>query len=284
MNIFPTQMSETSNISASRMRWMHLKTPHSQRTKSEEDCLTLNLPMLCRWYAVIIASITVQEDGVNCIAVYSMITHFAVTAREERGESVGKYIVELKKNETLYKAATRESDGTAYVCSAIGTPYTEPDMEQVRKEAYDKGYDDATAEIGSDEQAIAEKAYQKGLSDAWECARKVTQVRKYGGYGDCLEEVFGHHRVPWDVFDYSVSEAIEKIRQYEQEEQFHVGDEFENENGKRFVILKMNGAEIDRYIDKEGKMYCMVVKYKVMRKTGRHFPEIAEVLAKMKES
>lgn len=41
---------------------------------------------------------------------------------------MGKYIVELKKNETLYKAATRESDGTAYVCSAIGTPYTEPDL------------------------------------------------------------------------------------------------------------------------------------------------------------
>lgn len=132
---------------------------------------------------------------------------------------MGKYIVELKKNETLYKAATRESDGTAYVCSAIGTPYTEPDMEQVRKEAYDKGYDDATAEIGSDEQAIAEKAYQKGLSDAWDAARKVTQVREYGGYGDCLEEVFGRHRVPWDVFDYSASEAIEKIRQYEQEKE-----------------------------------------------------------------
>ena len=141
------------------------------------------------------------------------------------------------------------------------TPYTEPDMEQVRKEAY-----------------------EQGLSDAWEAARKVSQVRKYGGYGDCLEEVFGRHRVSWDVFDYSASEAIEKIRQYEQEKQFHVGDEFENENGKRFVILKMDDAEIDRYIDEEGKTYCMTIKYKVMHKTGRHFPEIAEVLQKMKKS
>lgn len=59
---------------------------------------------------------------------------------------MGKYIVELKKNETLYKATTRKSDGTAYVCSAIGTPYTEPDLEKVRKEAYEQGLSDARDE------------------------------------------------------------------------------------------------------------------------------------------
>lgn len=130
-------------------------------------------------------------------------------------------------------------------------PYTEPNIEQVRKEAYDKGYDDATAKIGSDEQAIAEKAYQRGLNDAWEAARKVTQVRKYGGYGDCLEEVFGRHRAPWDVFDYSASEAIEKIRQYEHE--------------KEMDGLRQN---IQTIVDQ-----C-----------GYSLDEIAEVLQKMRES
>ena len=107
-------------------------------------------------------------------------------------------------------------------------PYTEPDMEQVKREAY-----------------------QKGLSDAWDAARKVSQVRKYGGYGDCLEEVFGRHRVPWDVFDYSASEAIEKIRQYEQE--------------KEMDGLRQN---IQTIVDQ-----C-----------GYSLDEIAEVLQKMKES
>ena len=151
------------------------------------------------------------------------------------------------------------------------TPYTEPDLEQVRKEAY-----------------------QQGLSDAWEVARKVTQVRKYGGYGDCLEEVFGRHRVPWDVFDYSASEAIEKIRQYEQEKEEHiqVGDEvirhyksefaegddapsiFLSEEDGYFQCLAFNGRSI------------MIAEYpkNQYRKTGRHFPEIAEVLQKMRES
>lgn len=163
-------------------------------------------------------------------------------------------------------------------------PYTEPDMEQVRKEAYDKGYDDATAKIGSDERAIAEKAYQKGLSDAWEAARKVTQVRKYGGYGDCLEEVFGRHRVPWDVFDYSASEAIEKIWQYEQEkeEQIRVGDEIETPSGLKGYVVNFTDDELVHYVSSEGRFGTMGTS--AVSKTGRHFPEIAEVLAKMKKS
>ena len=83
-----------------------------------------------------------------------------------------KYIVTLADEYALVHKltvpVTINGKHTAWIQTDINlTPYTEPDMEQVRKEAYDKGYDDATAEIGSDEQAIAEKSYQKGLSDAW---------------------------------------------------------------------------------------------------------------------
>ena len=192
---------------------------------------------------------------------------------------MGKYIVELKKNETLYKAATRESDGTAYVCSAIGTPYTAPDLEQVRKAAYQKGYETGYEDGYNEPGKNQHEAYQRGLSDAWDAARKIGNMP----YGE-EENVFGSGGWAFIVKN-TASEAIEKIRQYEQEkEEFHVGDEFENGSGKRFVILKMDGAEIDRYIDEEGKTYCMSQKYKVMRKTGRHFPEIAEVLQKMRET
>lgn len=87
------------------------------------------------------------------------------------------------------------------------TPYTEPDFQQVREEAYaqgyskgftnakvqcniqaekdmrevgerhyQKGYEDATVKISSDEQAIAEKAYQKGLNDAWSFAEHLAYI------------------------------------------------------------------------------------------------------------
>ena len=198
---------------------------------------------------------------------------------------MGKYVIESKfENTRCFLEVACENREPYFFVNRVDslTPYTEPDMGQVRKEAYDKGYDDATAEIGSDEQAIAEKAYQKGLSDAWEAARKVTQVRKYGGYGDCLEEVFGRHRVPWDVFDYSASEAIEKIRQYEQkqEEQIQVGDEVINQN-KTAVVTEITNR-YTRIMYSDGSGYALFAKG--LTKTGRHFPEIAAVLEKMRES
>ena len=124
------------------------------------------------------------------------------------------------------------------------TPYTEDS-------AYAHGYTEAESKYREIRDEMEKQAYQKGLKDAWEAARKVTQVRKYGGYGDCLEEVFGRHRVPWDVFDYSASEAIEKIRQYEQEKE---------KDGLR--------QNIQTIVDQ-----C-----------GYSLDEIAEVLQKMKES
>ena len=161
------------------------------------------------------------------------------------------------------------------------TPYTEDS-------AYAHGYTEAESKYREIRDELEKQAYQKGLKDAWEAARKI------GSNSMCSLKEMGFDFSRCAVADYnpswfvvkncSASECIEKIRKYEQENLFCVGDEFENEGGKRFVITKMDGTEIDRYIDEEGKTYCMIAKYKVIRKTGRHFPEIAEVLAKMKES
>lgn len=166
-----------------------------------------------------------------------------------------KYIIELEEPEMF-------DEQKYYQCSQMPwwavsenivenlTPYTEPDMEQVRKEAYDKGYDDATAEIGSDEQAIAEKAYQRGLADAWEAARKI--CTNWVLPDSVLSEIFGMDKTIDDIMKESTaSEAIEKIRQYEQE--------------KEIDGLRQN---IQTIVDQ-----C-----------GYSLDEIAEVLQKMKES
>lgn len=116
-------------------------------------------------------------------------------------------------------------------------PYTEPNLEQVRKEAYEQG-----RKVG----------IKDGMCEAWETAKKVTYVSKYGGYGDCLDKVFDRHDGDaWDVFDYSPTEAIEKIRQYEKE--------------KEMDGLRQN---IQTIVDE-----C-----------GYSLDEIAEVLQKMKKS
>lgn len=97
------------------------------------------------------------------------------------------------------------------------TPYTEPDLEQVRKEAYEDGYKTAKVQCNiqaeKDLREVGEKHYQKGLSDAWECARKIGNMP----YGE-EEKVFGSGG--WTFIEkHTASEAIEKIRQYEQEQE-----------------------------------------------------------------
>lgn len=51
-----------------------------------------------------------------------------------------KYIIELGRRETAYK--TVDSKGTPLIQLLNPIPYTEPDLEQVRKEAYGEGFRD----------------------------------------------------------------------------------------------------------------------------------------------
>ena len=164
----------------------------------------------------------------------------------------------------------------------------ETQAEKAQEEAYRKGYEDATVKISSDEQAIAEKAYQSGLNDAWEAARKICLNESDGGLSAItVHDIFNTEHYRDALRDYTPAKAIEKIRQYEQkkeqeQEQIQVGDEIEAVSGKAVVVyvddidehkvryVYSNGVYAFNYIDK-------------VTKTGRHFPEIAEVLAKMKE-
>ena len=88
-----------------------------------------------------------------------------------------KYIIELEDGESVYKTITY--NGYPMIQDVVPAPYAEPDLEQIRKEAY-----------------------QKGLSDAWEAAKKIQDT---GG------------NLNWWIHHVSAPEAIEKIRQHEQE-------------------------------------------------------------------
>lgn len=223
---------------------------------------------------------------------------------------MGKYIVELKKNETLYKAATRESDGTAYVCSAIGTPYTAPDLEQVKADAYSEGLKDGKAVTLANEQNNAfndgykkclddmelvrkkerdrgyDDGYQSGLADAWDAARKICLNTCDGGMTIAeIAKIFDVSYYRDAMKKYSASEAIEEIRAYEQaqkekEEQIQVGDEVITASGKA-VVMGVGPVHFE-YFNADGSSGYDEVKN--VKKTGRTFPEIAEVLRKMKES
>ena len=116
-----------------------------------------------------------------------------------------KYIIELEEKpfhddngDFLYRV--KGFNSLVFDMTGVGkmTPYTEPDMEKVRADAYNDGY-----------KAGLDAGYKYGKYEAWEAARKIWQ-------SDIYLRIF---KVPMrmDCFTkYSASEAIEKIRQYEQ--------------------------------------------------------------------
>lgn len=153
-----------------------------------------------------------------------------------------KYIVEMKEGERLYKTklnALNEPVIREIVCE----PYTEPDLEQVRKEAYDKCMDEAEMLAYKLYSPKIDEAYQRGLSDAWDAARKIQDT---GG------------NLNWWIHNTTATEAIEKIRQYEQEKD-------------RQARIEYNFDEVKDVIETIAKEYNM------------SFDEIAEVLKKMGE-
>jgi len=98
--------------------------------------------------------------------------------------------------------------------------------DELEKQAHQRGYEEAYDTAYADAEEIYESGkramYQKGLKDAWEAARKIYgSATKHGLPTEVITRIFrddGKENFNyWDIVeDFSASEAIEKIRQYEQ--------------------------------------------------------------------
>ena len=158
-------------------------------------------------------------------------------------------------------------------------PYTEPDLEQVKCEAYEEGRNSLLIEVqkaGKNKIKLEEdEYYQRGLSDAWEAAMKVVALSTVD-----RRKVFGSEYMYSILEKHTASEAIEKLKAYEHEQNdIQVGDEVITDFGKAAVIGV--GPVHFEYFYADGSGDDEI---KNAKKTGRTFPEIAEVLRKMKET
>lgn len=86
---------------------------------------------------------------------------------------------------------------------------------------YNKGYADGQADTPfTDTQRAEELAYERGLNDAWECARKIgnnswTGLTHEIGFKNLDSSI----NASWDcVMKYSASEAVEKIKEWEEKQ------------------------------------------------------------------
>jgi hypothetical protein len=164
-------------------------------------------------------------------------------------------------------------------------PYTEPDLEQVRTEAYEEGYKTAKIQCGiqaeKDMREVGERHYQRGLSDAWEAARKICSMNSV-----TRDEIFGMVITSNIIDENTAAEVIEKLKAHEQKhEEIKVGDEVTLKCGvSPTIYMKSTKGSDEIYLLFKDGSCGPHSKSEIERKTGRHFPEIAAVLDKMRSS
>lgn len=127
-----------------------------------------------------------------------------------------KYIIEIPDN-TAWLQWVKVSDKDGHVCFDFKdpedlTPYTEPDLDAVRNESYEKGVQDTKQHWEDAPWSGAYKlGYESGLNDAWETARKIASDNAGQNYS-----IFGQHFTAEILNTHSASEALEEIRAHEQ--------------------------------------------------------------------
>ena len=197
-----------------------------------------------------------------------------------------KYIIEIPDN-TAWLQWVKVSDKDGHVCFDFKdpedlTPYIEPDLYAVKKEVHDKCMSEAEDLAYKLYSPKIDEAYQRGLNDAWDAARKIVLSREDGGLFSYEERkaVFGCGNY-MALKTFLAPEAIKKIRQYEQEQKdFKVGDEVISDEDIKGVTVDMDDYLL-HVLDENGVIQAWPREDAV--KTGRYFPEIAEVLRKMQE-
>lgn len=135
--------------------------------------------------------------------------------------------------------------------------------------------------LKADRQKAIEEAYQKGLDDAWECAKRIVLTKTDANCRyftvDELEKIFGCSTSQSVFSTYSASGAIEKVKAYE----IKVGDELQanDDPSVKIIVSQVKGDTIWGF-NSEGT-FSNRPNFD-WHKTGRHFPQVAELLNAMK--
>lgn len=162
-------------------------------------------------------------------------------------------------------------------------------IENRIRHVYNQGYEDGIEDGKESVQIDETEAYKLGLETAWELARKLSNL----GFNDTRKEIFGEkYGLSIDIIkDFSVDEVAAKIKEYEEKQkpvedaEIKVGDEViycggGAHDGSVGVVL---GIEKDwAEVRFKSSWNCVGVCKDALTKTGRHFPQIEEVLEQMK--
>lgn len=123
-----------------------------------------------------------------------------------------------------------------------------------------------------------DEAYNKGLDDAWELAKKIVLPDHLGGYTvDELKDIFGKNTFASLMNTFSPQEALAKVKVYEEKHnEIRVGDVVEFKDGYiESIVTKVDGYTIYKLF-KSGD--CNSCDKKDLKKTGKHYDSIDEFM------
>ena len=188
-----------------------------------------------------------------------------------------------KEISALYKDIKQQMGKLVSLCHEV------EDHAEVTADAYQRGYENGFVaghlKAEKSGQSFYEDGYQRGMADAnrdgeynaddgWYVMQKISLLPN-----PIKTELFGTAETAVILQGNSFKDALAKLAEYEQrqEEQIRVGDEVITASGK--AVVTGVGPVHFEYDYADGSHGYDEVKN--VKKTGRHFPEIAEVLQKM---
>ena len=113
--------------------------------------------------------------------------------------------------------------------------------EEIKNEAYQRGSEDAWKRIVDVRSKDIECGYNRGLNDAWECGRRITNETSV-----VLSKIFGEVDVSAVFQLYTPQEAMQKIKDYERRQKWA-------EQSKRG---KEHRDEIEKMLEGKTKRTC----------------------------
>jgi hypothetical protein len=158
--------------------------------------------------------------------------------------------------------------------------------QQLIEQAYYRGFKAGREDRQEWEKDKADRLIEQGRNEAWEAAGKLMLIGCKEVNNVLSDGTLSLTRRDEIFSKCTASEAIERIREYEEkqkqkEDEIKVGDEVVNASGDIGVVIGIINNDVSLFI--YGWNISQVTNKICCKKTGRHFPEIAEVLKKLKE-
>ena len=175
-----------------------------------------------------------------------------------------KYIIEADERSELVQVISVMPNGTVYT-----NERSIDELEELTSDYINEHYGD-----------LQDTAYQRGLDDAWETAKKL-----FSSMADSdIENAFP---IEWNnggfkaLMNLQPQEAIEKLKAYEEkqtDDRIEVGDEVADKGGDKTIVTNIHGELFDGLCSDGSTMTDLFLDDN--RKTGRHF-DIASILKEM---